>query len=158
MQRRTFMLITAFVGNLSVSGFSAADNTTVIQEIKSYNKKLSNHSIDIVETGVHTGRYSDVALDIANNIIPRFSTPLSHILDLLEIYSLIQNPQDRDRIRPIISDTVRLYSDQLEFRVSISISELNSYISKIDNQGLISEILRLRDTLREFKKPSIDWT
>jgi hypothetical protein len=123
--------------------------TLTLEQIEKYQKKMGFHQDDILAilrsiTGSSEYEFGE---DISN-IIDKCEIRLLHIQSLLTIRSLIQNPSDRKRVKPIIDMVVKNVVSAMDSYVK----QVNLNVSHIKNHGLINTATKFRDDLRDLKE------
>ena len=125
-----------------------SDAAPTSNQILSYQQKMFNHSKDLADIGKNIrGLDQEITINLMD-IVDEYHIILKHIQDIILIESLVKNPADKQRIKPIISRSISFVADEID----LSINRINTGLSHLNNQAVISTATKIRDDLRGLQE------
>jgi hypothetical protein len=118
------------------------------ENLHSYSNKMISHASDLADIakGIH-GLDQEIALKLAKTP-ERCSVALEHVHDVLVIEAVVQNQDDKERIKPFISLHIKHATEDVELLTR----QLNETIGYLTNQAVTATAVKVRDDLHAIKE------
>lgn len=120
----------------------------LLNQVAVYEKKVRNQERDLLDLARSmTGDEQEIVIHLQSGA-HECSLVLGHLLDLLLIYDLIRNQEDKRRVRPIIRENIKYTIRSL----NTLISQVNLGLAHISNQAVLNSAEDLRSEMRAVQE------
>ncbi len=117
-------------------------------QILNYEQRMLNYREDLIDIGKNiNGLDQEITINIIA-VATEHTIILTNIYDILLIKSLVKNPDDINRIKPVINKNFYNVVDN----INLSVEKINISLSKLHNQAVIAIATKIKDDLRELKE------
>ncbi len=145
--KRIVCLVTVVLAVLCFMPCSSSAAPT-LKQIADYAKKMNNHMGDFNAIAENTSTGEVVIVLSLRDLARLWFIHVRLVHSILLINSLVQNPEDKERIKPIIDNNLKFIIGA----IPLSIKEVNTGCAHVKSQAAIAQATKLRDDLRGLEE------
>jgi hypothetical protein len=109
---------------------------------------MKSHQKDLIDLAEYSKGLDQEAAIGLTGVAEAYTTRLDHLRDLVHIYSLIPSKDDKQLIRPVITDRMQYIAKEID----IHLTQVNIYLSIARSPAIISTGNQMKSDLREIQK------